>query len=125
DQYLHETMFGWEGWSLAAKRPGQAITNTGAEAIQPKNPTDFPLFTEFQATPGTLPRLRFGRTYRFRVRAVDLAGNSVRKGEIVSQHVTTPHTFRRFEPVPSPAVIPRRPFTEGESLLRMVIRSTL
>ena len=32
DQYLHEAMFGWEGWSLAAKRPGQAITNTDAGA---------------------------------------------------------------------------------------------
>ena len=34
-------------------------------------------------------------------------------------------TFLRWEPVPSPAVIPRLPFTEGESLMRMVIRSTL
>jgi hypothetical protein len=125
DLYLHETVIGWEGWSLAAKRPGQAITNTEAEQIEPDNPTDFPLFTEFEATPGTLPRLRFGRTYRFRVRAVDLAGNSARERDLVPQHVTEPQTFRRFEPVPSPAVVPRRPFTEGESLMRMVIRSTL
>jgi hypothetical protein len=125
DLYLHEAMFGWEGWSLAAKRPGQAITNRGAEAINPENPTDFPLFTEFEATPLTLPRLRFGWTYRFRARAVDLAGNSIREDDVVPQHATEPHTFRRFEPVPSPAVIPRQPFTEGESLLRMVIRSTL
>lgn len=125
DLYLHEALMGWEGWSLAAKRPGLAITNTGAEEIESKNPTPFPLTTEFEATPGTLPRLRFGRTYRFRARAVDLAGNSVPDEDVVPQHVTEPHTFRRFDPVPSPAVVPRRPFTEGESLLRMVIRSTL
>jgi hypothetical protein len=125
DLYVHETLFGWDGWSLAAKRPGSAITNDGSEDIEPKNPTDFPLFTEFEATPGTLPRLRFGREYRFRARAVDLAGNSVREDDLVPEHVTEPHTFRRFEPVPAPAVVPRRPFTEGESLLRMVIRSTL
>ena len=125
DHYLHEAMFGWEGWSLAAKRPGQAITNTSAEAIDADNKTDFPLYTSFEATPGTLPRLRFGRTYRFRARAVDLAGNSVLPRDLVPQHVTQPQTFRRFDPVPAPAVVPRRPFTEGESLMRMVIRSTL
>jgi hypothetical protein len=125
DLYLHETVVGWEGWSLAAKRPGRAITNRGTRDVRPSNPTDFPLFTEFEATPGTLPRLRFGRTYRFRVRAADLAGNSVREDDLVAFHASQPETFRRFDPVPSPAVIPRRPFTEGESLMRMVIRSTL
>lgn len=125
DLYLHEAMFGWDGWSLAAKRPGLAITNDGAEAIEPENPTDVPLYTSFEAEPGSLPRLRFGRTYRFRARAVDLAGNSVAESGIDPQHVTPTHTFRRFDPVPSPVVVPRRPFTEGESLLRMVIRSTL
>ena len=69
------------------------------------------------------PALR--RTYRFRARLVDLAGNSVRDEAIDPRHVSLEHTFRRFDPVPSPAVVPRRPYTEGESLLRMVIRSTL
>ncbi len=125
DLYLHETLFGWDGWSLAAKRPGQAITNSGVDTIEPKNPTDIPLFTTFEATPGTLPRLRFGRTYQFRARLVDHAGNSVRDDDLMPNHVSEPHTFRRFDPVPSPVVMPRRPFSEGESLLRMVIRSTL
>lgn len=123
--YLHEALFGWDGWSLAAKRPGQAITNDGAEVIEPENPTDFPLMTSFEATPGTLPRLRFGRDYRFRARAVDLAGNSVREAALVPNHVSEFHSFQRFDPVPSPTVVPRRPFSEGESLMRMVIRSTL
>lgn len=125
DLYLHEAMFGWDGWSLAAKRPGLAITNDGADVIDPKNPTDIPLYTSFEAEPGTLPRLRFGRSYRFRARTVDMAGNSVPESGIDPEHVTPTHVFRRFDPVPAPAVVPRRPFTEGESLLRMVIRSTL
>jgi hypothetical protein len=125
DLYLHETMFGWDGWSLAAKRPGRAITNEGVADVEPENPTAVPLFTSFDAKPGSLPRLRFGRDYRFRARAVDLAGNSVRDDDVVPQHVTKQHRFRRFDPVPAPAVVPRRAFTEGESLLRMVIRSTL
>ncbi len=125
DLYLHETLVGWDGWSLAAKRPGKAITNTETEDIEQEALADFPLLTSFEPTPGTLPRLRFGRTYRFRSRAVDLAGNSVREEAIDPQHVTVQHVFQRFEPVPSPAVVPRRPYTEGESLMRMVIRSTL
>ena len=73
EQYLHEAIFGWEGWSLAAKRPGQAITNTKtapptAEDAN-ENPYDMPLVTHFEAARGSLPRLRFGRTYRFRARA--------------------------------------------------------
>lgn len=125
DLYLHEAMFGWDGWSLAATRPGLAITDTGAEAIEPDNPTDVPLYTSFEAEPGTLPRLRFGRSYRFRARAVDLAGNSVPDRDVDPRHVTPAHTFRRWDPVPAPVVVPRRPFSEGESLLRMVVRSTL
>ena len=31
----------------------------------------------FKALPGTLPRLRYGRSYWLRARAVDLAGNSL------------------------------------------------
>lgn len=129
DQYLHEALFGWEGWSLAARRPGQAITNTAVAkpvpATEVENPYPMPLVTHFDATRGTLPRLRIGRRYRFRARAVDLAGNSVRDEEAIAKHATSPHTWRRWDPVPSPAVVPRRQFTEGESLMRMVIRSTL
>lgn len=40
-------------------------------------------------------------------------------GEIVS----TPRPFLRWDPVIEPATVPRHPYTEGESLLRLVIRS--
>ena len=69
DLYLHEAVFGWDGWSLAAKRPGQSIVDNAGDdvgTVDPKPPSDFPLVTQFQPTPGSLPRLRFGRTYRFR-----------------------------------------------------------
>ena len=35
-----------------------------------------PVIVHSQAAPGTLPRLRYGRSYAFRAWAVDLAGNS-------------------------------------------------
>jgi hypothetical protein len=127
DLYLHEAVFGWDGWSLVVKRPGQAIIDSGGHDVdlpQPGNDPDFPLVTRFTVPTGTLPRLRFGQTYRFRAQAVDLAGNSVEAADLVD-HLTRDHTFRRWDPIPSPAIIPRRRFTEGESLTRLVIRSTL
>ena len=126
--YLHEGVFSWAGWSLVAERPGQRVMpdETIDDGTTP-TPTDpgVPLVTNFHATPGTLPRLRYGAKYRFRARAVDLAGNSVGEDAIDPSHASDSATFLRWEPVPSPAVIPRRPFGEGESLLRIVIRSTL
>ncbi len=89
--YVHEAMFGWEGWSLSAPRPGRRIRKaTPAElAVDPErteivedNPTTrpqrspHPLTFSNRATPGTLPRLRFGRSYAFRAWQVDLAGNT-------------------------------------------------
>lgn len=127
--YLHEAVAGWEGWSLAAPRPGNRIGLLGVE--HPEDPTTepagfaMPLEVTFRPTRGSLPRLRFGRSYRMRARLVDMAGRSVPVNFLEPSHVTAYSTFFRWDPVPGPVVVPRRPFTEGESLLRMVIRSTL
>lgn len=128
DQYLHETVAGWDGWSLAAKRPGLAQADD--DVVDPLRPpdvakTDFPLAVNFRPAPGSLPRLRFGRHYRLRVRAVDLTGWSIPEDQLDPEHERDfPESYQRWEPVPSPAVVPLTEFTEGESLMRMVIRST-
>src|SRR5262249_34369390 len=70
---------------------------------------------------GTLPRLRYGTSYRFRVRTVDLAGRST---TYAADNPATPaSSFRRFQPISHATVVPRHAFTEGESTLRLVIRS--
>ena len=127
--YIHEAIAGWEGWSLAAPRPGNRI---GQHRVEPPEdpaaePPGFalPLEVTFRPQSGSLPRLRFGRSYRMRARLVDMAGRSVPPDFLDPNHVTPFTTFFRWDPVPAPVVVPRRPFTEGESLLRMVIRSTL
>ncbi len=127
--YLHEAVAGWDGWSLSAPRPGNRI---GLRAVEPPpdpatEPPGFelPLEVVFRPARGSLPRLRFGRSYRMRARLVDMAGHSTSPDVLDPSHVTPFATFFRWEPAPGPAVVPRRPFTEGESLLRMVIRSTL
>lgn len=127
--YLHEAVAGWDGWSLSAPRPGNRIGMLDVEAPVPptEEPPGFelPLEVTFRPTRGTLPALRFGRSYRLRGRLVDMSGRSVTPEALDPRHVTPFVPFYRWDPVPPPAVIPRRPFTEGESLLRMVIRSTL
>ncbi len=141
DLFLHENFVSWQGWSLVAPRPGNAMDNDGISQtpskLNPQN-TYHPNFKpSFKPRPGSLPGLRFGLRYRLRVRSVDLAGNSpsnVPKDYFNS--ATDMQVYSRFEPVASPPVIlqkalnnytPPSPYTSpvspGESLERIVIRS--
>ncbi|MCP2030987.1 hypothetical protein L1277_001078 [Okibacterium sp. HSC-33S16] len=128
DQYLHEAVVGWDGWSLAVKRPGRLQTEVGTvepEVAPEVAATGFGLAAEFRPQRGSLPRLRYGRSYRVRVRAVDLAGGSIPEDQLLEEHERDlPDTYQRWEPVPAPATVPLTEYTEGESLMRMVIRST-
>ena len=88
--HVHEAMFGWEGWSLSAPRPGKRIRKatpaeveaTGEDEVVEDTPATpgaaapHPITITNEVASGTLPRLRFGRSYAFRAWAVDLAGNS-------------------------------------------------
>ena len=84
--YLHEVVAGWDGWSLSAPRPGLTIVHVeppgpdGATEAVVDSPPDEPIegaHTTVRVEPSSLPRLRYGTSYSFRVLAVDLAGNSV------------------------------------------------
>jgi hypothetical protein len=136
DLYLHESMFRWEGWSLVAARPGKTIVRKDdAPAGQP---TEVPehrqntaagahvhMEANFRATPKTLPRLRFGESYRMRARVVDLGGYSPRleKAPTDAKYLSNAMRYSRFEPVAQPFVVLRDRVREGESAERMVIRS--
>lgn len=136
DHYLHESMFRWTGWSLAAPRPGRTLRSRddAGSGVQSETPEDVQdehaagngLSVRFTAARGSLPRLRFGVAYRVRARLVDVAGNSLElddpsleKDTAVSEAVT----YRRFEPLDPPALVQRARGSEGESLERLVIRS--
>ncbi|MFT3798821.1 hypothetical protein [Microbacterium sp.] len=90
--HVHEAMFGWDGWSLSAPRPGKRVRGQledapdgGSRVVETVEDTpDEPLPGEKPPHPfvfthrfaeGTLPRLRFGRDYSFRAWGVDLGGN--------------------------------------------------
>ncbi|MEP6569923.1 MAG: hypothetical protein ABJC10_09130 [Acidobacteriota bacterium] len=139
DLYLHETMFQWDGWSLSAARPGKTIISEGydsngnplpnqsekVEAVQNSAAgiEGVNIETSFKPEPGSLPRLRFGHTYRMRARAADLAGNSVTADSNDATQASEEHFFVRFDPVVPPAILLRDRVSDGESVERMVIRS--
>ena len=126
--YLHENMFRWDGWSLCVERPGKLIYDEVDEknGIRP-NEMDAnlkghaPLEVKFSVPMGSLPKLRFGQTYRFRVRIVDIAGNSQPLDSVCDSSLV--EKYKRFEPVSPPSLTFLREPSEGESLEHMVIRS--
>lgn len=139
---LHEALFTWSGWSLAAPPPGRNICRDAkgpddvVDKRQDQSEADVPpgihFTSRFKPVKGSLPRLRFGRSYWMRARAVDLAGNSLDfqsenfKGEDPAAKAVR---FLRFEPVAAPvlALTSQRGNVEapgpGESIARMAIRS--
>lgn len=130
--YVHEALARWTGWSLTVPRPGltlepQVPDSSSGNYESPAAPksdarTEFRLETGFEPKPGTLPRLRFGTSYRVRVACVDLSGERMAPsaaGTATSKAVV----HRRFEPVSPPAALAMRPFWPGESLERLVVRS--
>jgi hypothetical protein len=78
--HVHESVFGWEGWSLSAARPGKRVRHEAGDELPEPQDADpdpvTPLEVTVRVEPGSLPRLRYGRSYAFRAWAVNLAGNS-------------------------------------------------
>lgn len=128
---VHESLFTWDGWSLVAPRPGLTILPDHTEGKSGNTAlTQFKLETKFRARPGSLPRLRFGWTYRVRARMVDLAGNSPFGPDDAAFKNTQPQVtpefrFHRFEPLSPPPLVLRAVPVEGESLERLVVRSAI
>lgn len=122
DLYVHEILFRWEGWSLCASRPGKPLPQEG---VPETGPQGYGLDTQFAPRPGSLPRLRYGHSYRLRARAVDLAGNGLPPNATDGQVDSDPFRYMRHEPVAAPMVLPRTALdgSPGESLERLVIRS--
>lgn len=137
DLYLHEAVVSWDGWSLAAPRPGKRIVEPGegdkGSSVADYDPTVgqlLPIISNSRVAPGTLPRLRLGHTYRLRIRTVDIAGNSrpFSPDDLEAEETglaSEAQMYVRFEPVPSPTVLRRHLDTEGESLEHLVIRSNV
>lgn len=126
-----EALFAWSGWSLAAPQPGLAIMpdDISHEVAPNETPDGLPLRVTPTTTRGSLPLLRFGRSYRVRMRYADIAGGGLGwtpddAGPAAS--VSAPYRFGRYEPVESPVItlIDGDPLPkDGESMARATLRT--
>lgn len=148
DVFVSETLARWEGWSLSVRKPGYAINESDdyeleagetekrdfiyKSKIQETKKYEFDPDLEFKINAqskivtGTLPKLRFGKNYMVRVRAVDLAGNSVPldfQSESPLETIRSNIKYMRYEPLASPIVLVGNELKDGEFLERLVIRS--
>ncbi len=135
DLHVHEQIFRWSGWSLAAPRPvtpigidGNTSTPETPTELSDPNLTRYGLTINFKAPPHSLPKLRFGHFYKARARMVDVAGNSIdptAPGAQLPAVQTNAVYYARWEPVIAPAIALRSSITgsPGESMGRLVIRS--
>jgi hypothetical protein len=107
----------WDGWSLAVPLPAP---HPGERRASPTA-----LDWHFTAVP-PLPRLRFGRSYRLRARAADLAGTGLTVADLAdgpAAEVTELLPYGRVEPVPAPLVVAAGPVGPGAGPERLVVRS--
>ncbi len=148
DVFVPETLVRWEGWSLSVRKPGYAINESDEyelkgkdtlkrdfindnKTIEKKKYTfdpdmEFKINAQSNIVAGTLPKLRFGKDYRIRIRAVDLAGNSVslsQQSEDANETTRKNIRYLRYEPLASPIVLVGNQLKDGEFMEHMVIRS--
>jgi hypothetical protein len=149
--WLHETLVSWAGWSLCAPAPGKSIhhqtmgpdpDDPTKEIVVHEDPVGEPeaevppglrLQSTLRALSGSLPRLRYGRRYWLRARAVDLAGNSLAPQPNdfgPEKPKTNARLYSRFDPISAPALalVKTTPDeiekpAEGESMERMAVRT--
>lgn len=147
DTKVNEVIARWEGWSLSVPRLGKGINNAGPEVSadeeerrkhRPDAATPFRLHVDIRTAPRSLPRLRFGKKYRVRIRTVDIAGNGLphdTPSENPALTVRSGIDYRRFDPLPTPVLWQadevaggdrqRMRDRDGESLQHLVIRSNI
>ncbi len=127
--FVSESLTTWDGWSLVAPRPVSPTADCRESPV--KKPRSFegvflPVITPRK---GSLPRLRYGRTYRLRARIIDLAGNDMSVSHGSKDDPTTISSeviYHRFEPVTSPVFTLVKDLGDnspGETLDHMVVRS--
>ncbi|GAA1139557.1 hypothetical protein GCM10009664_05180 [Kitasatospora gansuensis] len=125
---IGESLFLWQGWNLAVPRPGTPIdAKDRVGAAAPADGTGpLALAHASRLVPGTLPPLRFGRAYRFRLRAVDLAGGGPALADPLPDGlpaVTEDLRYTRYDPVRPPELLARAARGPGETVERLVLRS--
>jgi len=101
---LPDSLFRWDNWSLSAPR----LEKSSDESESGPRNTQMPmLLASATVRKHSLPKLRFGEKYKFRIRVVDLCGNCVSKDTIIAdtQLISEEVVYFRQEPVSSPDIL--------------------
>ncbi|MER5986724.1 hypothetical protein [Streptomyces sp. NPDC001787] len=114
--HIHEVFARWDGWNQVVPRPDRVVDPAAAEPSPP-------FAAAAEAVDGSLPRLKFGSTYRFRARLADLAGGGLRRDQPGSEDATEKIVHRRFDPNPAPELLPTAAYVDGAGPHRMVLRT--
>ncbi|MFJ7200015.1 MULTISPECIES: hypothetical protein [unclassified Streptomyces] len=125
---LAQALFRWNNWSLVTEPYGRTLGIDGQPADPaPQTSPGLPYSFSVTTPAGSLPTLRYGRSYRFRARLVDLAGRATPFTRVLApgsgDPATVPLTYARYEPVPAPVLVLRRPVDAGESPTDLVVRT--
>lgn len=126
-------LFSWDGWSLSAPRLGRVVNDDYKDSAHPvinvNNDSATSAQMQFTRIPrkGSLPRLRFGYTYRLRIRSVDLSGYSQTLPsdpgfQQTTAESTAPIQFNRYEPISAPMLVLGGDPAQGESVNTIVLR---
>lgn len=122
---VHEVLVRWQGFSQVCQRPGSTADQQG-NLIEGNTVLDprFPIRMQFTPRDGSLPILRFGQQYRFRLRLATVAGTGP---ELSGPSAGAPYEtalmkYRRWESLPSPTLYEQAQTKEGESPNHIVIR---
>jgi hypothetical protein len=100
-------MFRWNNWSLAVPARHLEVLKTEMDrAPDPESVSQVAVTADYKLVPGEkTPALRFNRSYRFRCRAVDVAGNSLSLKEANETEASRPIKFLRAEALAPPTVL--------------------
>jgi hypothetical protein len=112
----------WTGWNHVTRRPAFVADTTAPVDGQEARRLDW----VFETVPGAQPRLRFGASYRLRLRVADIAGGGLAIDDPLAENQTTQVvSYGRYEPVGSPDVlaVEGAPMLPGESVFEVVVRS--
>lgn len=120
----NERLFQWSGWSLAVPKPGKPMDVEGAGPGDPDTSAPLGVRPRLSAPNGSLPMLRFGQSYRFRARVVDLAGNAVPHDSDDDTHATAPFSWQRYLPLMPPVRVFSGEPGPGAGRQRLVARTT-
>lgn len=109
----NENFFKWDGWSLVAENPSNALKEENPGPQDPSAPKNLGLKAKIETLPLSNALCRFGWTYKFRARVKDIAGNAWHPAyadALKADHVATGEiTYRRYDPINPPFLVPLQP----------------